>query len=511
MSSQRKLLLIILLVIGIVLIQPVFAPELYSTSIPPVPTASQIKIVSATASPTEGTAPLTVQFKDTSRVWSKYCQWNFGDGTNSSGNPHTTSHTYSQTGTYFVYLTIQDMNYKQISAQVATITVTSPPTTRFLSINPMPDSYVGDVIYSSGIARNYTGNYSLTVRYQTDAPGTGIWRQRNSNVSVMNGTWSDSVVNTSDFRTGKWTATVNNSNGTSTSTSFNVQPAVNITVVNITANVTSGCTPLTVQFTGTATGNPTSWSWNFGDSSPTATVQNPVHTFISSGNYNVTLTATSQSGSNSVSKPISAGCVVPVSDVSITTWTKDGEYTLAGAEVYLGGKEGRLLGKTGIDGSFTVSVPYDTSSLYAKSPVYKDSYFYEGEWTWTSIMVVRDPSPTPSPITILLDQKVPVHYTFSEADNNTTVSMKKGSAILLRLGENGGSTGYRWELTTTSGLKVTNDSFEISDTCDGCGGTRTWEMTADSTGQQQVVAVSKRSWEPATGNERTFRMTMNVE
>jgi len=56
-----------------------------------------------------------------------------------------------------------------------------------------------------------------------------------------------------------------------------------------------------VQFTDTSTGSPTSWSWSFGDGH-SATQQNPTHSYISAGNYLVTLTATNQYGSNTSSK-----------------------------------------------------------------------------------------------------------------------------------------------------------------------------------------------------------------
>jgi gliding motility-associated-like protein len=71
-----------------------------------------------------------------------------------------------------------------------------------------------------------------------------------------------------------------------------------IPVVNFTGTPLSGCVPLTVQFTdlSTSVGSPiTTWLWDFGDGL-TATAQNPVHTYTSAGNYNVTLQVTSAAG-----------------------------------------------------------------------------------------------------------------------------------------------------------------------------------------------------------------------
>jgi gliding motility-associated-like protein len=71
-----------------------------------------------------------------------------------------------------------------------------------------------------------------------------------------------------------------------------------IPVVNFSATPLSGCVPLTVQFTdlSTATGSSIiSWLWDFGDGT-TGTIRNPIHTYTSAGNYNVTLRVTTISG-----------------------------------------------------------------------------------------------------------------------------------------------------------------------------------------------------------------------
>jgi PKD repeat protein len=72
-------------------------------------------------------------------------------------------------------------------------------------------------------------------------------------------------------------------------------------VTDFVATPTSGIPPLTVQFTDTTIGTPSSWNWNFGDGT-TTTLQNPSHTYTAIGDYTVTLTTTNVFGSNTVTK-----------------------------------------------------------------------------------------------------------------------------------------------------------------------------------------------------------------
>ena len=62
----------------------------------------------------------------------------------------------------------------------------------------------------------------------------------------------------------------------------------------------SGAAPLTVTFTDTSTGLPTSWARDFGDSG-TSDQQNPVHTCVSPGNYTVKLSI--NGGLSNTTKP----------------------------------------------------------------------------------------------------------------------------------------------------------------------------------------------------------------
>lgn len=60
---------------------------------------------------------------------------------------------------------------------------------------------------------------------------------------------------------------------------------------------TSGDSPLLVTFTNLSTGDPTSYVWDFGDGT-SSTSENPTHTYTAPGTYDVTLTATSDLGSD---------------------------------------------------------------------------------------------------------------------------------------------------------------------------------------------------------------------
>ncbi|MGB8220848.1 MAG: protease inhibitor I42 family protein [Methanoregula sp.] len=124
-------------------------------------------------------------------------------------------------------------------------------------------------------------------------------------------------------------------------------------------------------------------------------------------------------------------------------------------------------------------------------------------------------SQTPSGLTNE-PQKTPAvgeHVTIDESQNGATVYVNRTSDIMLKLNENP-TTGYRWNLTATPGLVIVNDTFDPSNTTGklvGSGGTRLWEMNAAGTGTQTINAVYMRSWEPVTGNETTFAMTVIVQ
>ncbi|KAK6020437.1 PKD domain protein, partial [Ostertagia ostertagi] len=66
-------------------------------------------------------------------------------------------------------------------------------------------------------------------------------------------------------------------------------------VANFSANVTSGCAPLTVSFLDLSSGSPTSWNWEFSNGT-LSSVQNPVVSFSQPGTYSVKLVVQNANG-----------------------------------------------------------------------------------------------------------------------------------------------------------------------------------------------------------------------
>jgi len=72
-------------------------------------------------------------------------------------------------------------------------------------------------------------------------------------------------------------------------------------LANFSAKPIEGKVPLTVAFTDESTKSPTKWNWTFGDGTSSA-IQNPTHKYSKVGKYTVTLTATNNNGSDTVTK-----------------------------------------------------------------------------------------------------------------------------------------------------------------------------------------------------------------
>ena len=219
------------------------------------------------------TAPLNVVFTNTSTsVGTTTYSWNFGDGNTSPViNP---SHTYTASGTYNVVLMVNQ--------------------------NGCVDSLVkpGNVMI-----RNITASFTSTTT--AICSSDSITFTNTSTPSAVSASWNfgdggtSSVINPTHTYSAAGTYTVTliagDSNGC-TDTSTKTIIVHQTPVADFTANVTKSCSvPFVVNFINTSTGA-TNYIWNFGDGSPVSTLQNPVHTYITAGTYNVSLIAVNANG-----------------------------------------------------------------------------------------------------------------------------------------------------------------------------------------------------------------------
>ena len=105
------------------------------------------------------------------------------------------------------------------------------------------------------------------------------------------------------------TLTVNNASG-----SANVNRTVTVGALltaSFSYNPASPAVGQPVAFTDMSAGSPTSWQWDFGDGA-NSTVQNPSHSYTTSGSKTVTLTVNNASGSANVNRTVAV--VTPVPD-----------------------------------------------------------------------------------------------------------------------------------------------------------------------------------------------------
>ena len=263
------------------------------SAVPLAPPILEPLLPNFTALPTSGPAPLIVQFNDTSTGTHDQWEWDFGDGnTSTEQNP---LFTYYQPGSYSVTLNISQAGGDSVSTtQEDYITVVTPLIQ--IPINATP-------LIPNLTALPTSGTAPLTVQFNDTS--TGPHNQWEWNFGDGN-TSSEQNPEFTYNEAGSYSVTLNVSQAGGDSASTTQHNYITVSAVSqeppvadFSGNPVSGNTPLTVTFTDLSTNTPTSWNWSFGDDSlENATEQNPIHTYIQSGNYTISLNATNSAGSN---------------------------------------------------------------------------------------------------------------------------------------------------------------------------------------------------------------------
>ncbi|MEO1436483.1 MAG: PKD domain-containing protein, partial [Bacteroidota bacterium] len=205
--------------------------------------------------------------------------WDFGDGNSSTlQNP---THTYAGPGNYTVCLTVaNDCGQDQICEDYPILDCepVDPVFDQFFMCQPGPATF-------PILANDFIASPILVNIATPPSNGTAI-------IDAMNNL--EYTPNTGFVGNDTLTYQLCNLCG-NCGTAMVIITVEDVPVANFSGPITGN----TVNFTDLSTGNPTSWSWDFGDGN-TSTLQNPTHTYGGPGNYTVCLTVANDCGQDQI-------------------------------------------------------------------------------------------------------------------------------------------------------------------------------------------------------------------
>ena len=272
--------------------------------------------------------PADITFSNNS-YYSNLYYWDFGDGTTSSSNNPT--HTYTSFGTYSVQLIAigplgNDTVLKQhiISVDPSNACITTLPTSGSGNTQTLCNGTLYDVGGPSGnyydqndswitIAPPGSNQITLTFNsFDVEAPSSSSYCNWDY-LEIFDGvdTTAPSLGRFCNVLTGS--PGVINSTGGAITVLLHSDQAVNGTGFEANWSCVFPSSPpvsmfevsdsiscdATISFLDLSTNGPTSWLWDFGDGT-TSTNQNPVHTYLNSGTYDVKLITANSFGLDSV-------------------------------------------------------------------------------------------------------------------------------------------------------------------------------------------------------------------
>ncbi len=234
-------------------------------------------------SPTSPGVGQTVSFADTTPGETKSWLWDFGDGTTSTvKNP---SHAFTKAGYYTVSLACTGGSGTNRVSRTITVASMSILTASF-TYSPAAPAAGQSVQFTD------TSTGDPTAWFWKFGDGSTSSQRHPSHVYAAAGSYSVSLTsaNASGSKSVSRTVVVT---GTTPTVSFTYTPAYpDVGQV--------------VQFTDLSTGEANAWSWDFNDGT-TSAERNPGHAFSSAGTFNVTLSVSGPSGTQSHSRRVLVG------------------------------------------------------------------------------------------------------------------------------------------------------------------------------------------------------------
>ena len=323
--------------------------------------------VSASASPTSGSAEMLVHFTGYAKggvpPWT--FAWDFGDGGSSATqNP---DHTYAAEGTYTVRLVVTDSTGRTSDARRLSITV-GPP----LALAPTATPRQGQIPLLVAFAANASGGTPpYTYEWDYDDGTAHVAAQNPSHTYTEAGTYTPMLH--------VWDAQGH----------LVVWPGFPITAyaplsASASAVPTSGSAPMEVSFTSTPSGGvpPYYYGWIFGDGTGTS-LQNPTHPYSAQGTYTATLTVTDSASHSASATPITITVTAPLS-ASARAVPTSGSTPLTVA-----------FGTTVSGGTAPYTYDWNFGDGTAHGNTQAPSHTYNAVGTFTATVTVTDSAPSP--------------------------------------------------------------------------------------------------------------------
>jgi PKD repeat protein len=226
------------------------------------------------ASPQIGCAPLSVNFIDLSIGNPTDWEWTMPGADPSTSDEQSPTVIYFNQGTFDASLTVSNVGGSNTAFIPSYVTVLDVPTPGFIWSEA--DGTVAFTNQSSG-ATQYSWDF-----------GDG---ETSSEVNPIHNYDED----------GTYTVTLVAINDCGATTYQEVITIITVPDAGFSASPTSGCAPLTVQFTDESSDNVTSWQWSFPGGTPSSSVDpNPEITYANPGTYDVTLTVINSAGNSTL-------------------------------------------------------------------------------------------------------------------------------------------------------------------------------------------------------------------
>ncbi len=293
---------------------------------------------------TTGCAPLTVEFINQSSANAVDYDWDFPGGDPSSSTDENPTVVYNSAGTYTVTLTVTN------SVGSNSVTVTN-----YIIVDTVP--VAGYTSTSNGLTVDFDNTSTNATSYSWDfGDGNTSTEEDPSHTYDDDGTYAVELTATNDCGSVTTTETV---------------VVVTVPTAGFSANSSTGCSPLTVQFSNQSSVNATDFDWDFPGGDPaSSTDENPTVVYNDPGTYDVTLIVSNAAGSDTVTM---------IGYVVVNT-VPDPSYTVS-TNVFVATFTNTTIGATSYSWDFG-----DGESSTETNPVHE----YGGDGTYTVVLTATN-------------------------------------------------------------------------------------------------------------------------